>query len=90
MGGRPPPVTGPPLGMVPLAPLAFMTTDVLRPWEALLGVPFGTVAPACGPPCAMPFAPFTGESLAGFAFCTGAEAPAGVEVDGVAVLKADA
>ena len=90
IGGRPPPLTGPPLGIVPLAPLALMTTDVLRPWLPLLGVPFGTVFPACGPPCAMPLAPFTEESLTGFAFCAGAEAPAGVEVGGVAVLKADA
>ena len=67
-----------------------MTTDGLRPWSPLFGVPFGTVLPACGPPCAIGLPPFTGDSLTGFAFCAAEEAPAGVEVLGVAVLVADA
>lgn len=85
-GARPVALTGPPLGVYPLAPVALMTTDGLRPCSPLLGVPLGTVLPGCGPPCAIAFVPFTGDSLAGFAFCAAEEAPAGVEVVGVAVV----
>lgn len=50
----------------------------------------GTALAACGPPCAIEVAPFTGDSVLGFAFCGAVEAPAGVKVDVEAVLVADA
>ncbi len=89
IGGRPFELTGPPLGGRPLAPDALMTTEGFRPWS-LCVVPLGNGLAAWGPPCAIEVAPFTGDSVLGFAFCDGAEAPAGVMVDGEAVLVADA
>lgn len=89
------PLMGPPFGVEPLAPEALMRTEGFRPCSEVLlaeDVPFGVVVlAACGPPCcAIEVAPFTGDSVLGFAFCAGAEAPAGGRGDEEAVLVADA
>ena len=91
MGGRPFALTGPPFGMEPDAPEALMMTEGFRPCSVLLlGLPLGAALAACEPPWAIAFAPFTGDSVVGFALLDGAETPAGVEVDDEAVLVADA
>ena len=91
IGGLPPAETGPPFCVTPVAPEALMTTDGFLPCSAEPGVPFGTALAACEPPCPIALTPFTGDSVAVFAFCAaGAEAPAGVGGVCVAVLEASA
>lgn len=61
-----------------------MTIEGFRPCSP--GVPFVVALAAAEPPCAM--VPFTGDSVAPFAFCAGTEAPAGVGGACVAVVLA--
>ena len=79
--------TGPPFGVEPDAPDALMMTEGFL---LCSDVPFGAALPAWEPPCAIAFAPFTGDSVLDLALCAGAEAPAGVKGVVDAVLVADA
>ena len=72
--------TGPPFGICPLAPEAFITTEAFLPWSFLL-TPFVLLlalpdwAPTTGEVADMEFFPLTEELLFSWPCWTGAEAP---------------